>query len=625
MVFLSKFICLCTLILFIKQTHSRQSYDRFNCSSESEVPGSNYLCTPEGLTCDTYIVYRAQENFQSLSSISPLFNLSSQNLLDLNSMTEADSSNITTGQEIIIPITCSCLDRFSQAIVMYNFSSSDSFAAVACGVFEGLVKALSLVEENPGFEGDDPDALMIKVPIRCACPNENDRSNGVKFLVTYPVIENDTNDLIASKFGVPEKKIWEANRLESLPTIFPQTTLLIPMNDTPGVNRDIEPRSEDPALSPRGVIPLKKVTSSETILKPQAFLVLGVVLVVVFMIIACCVLICIQRKNHLRRFQPLSARSPFSANLSPSLSPNLSPAFLDGMSKLKHSLINFSLEELRIATQDFNEASVIGTAMYRGRIGGSYVAIEKINSEDAARCIIDILTKFNHLNVVRLEGCCYQRRPYLVFEFAENGSLRDCLSNTTMSRQFTWEKRMQIAFDLAVAIHYIHYCTKPTYVHQNINSRNVLITMDWRAKISGFGLAKPVICKEENERMNWNESVVVGSKGYLVPEYLTDGLTSLKMDVFAYGIVLLELLSGREVTMEGKLLKDSVNFLVDCKLEVSSGCLDKLNKFWDPALEGDCPLGDVIWLTLLAKACTEEDPLHRPTMNDVLKAISRMI
>ncbi|KAH7549814.1 hypothetical protein JRO89_XS13G0085700 [Xanthoceras sorbifolium] len=490
-------------------------------------------------------------------------------------MTEADSSNITTGQEIIIPITCSCLDRFSQAIVMYNFSSSDSFAAVACGVFEGLVKALSLVEENPGFEGDDPDALMIKVPIRCACPNENDRSNGVKFLVTYPVIENDTNDLIASKFGVPEKKIWEANRLESLPTIFPQTTLLIPMNDTPGVNRDIEPRSEDPALSPRGVIPLKKVTSSETILKPQAFLVLGVVLVVVFMIIACCVLICIQRKNHLRRFQPLSARSPFSANLSPSLSPNLSPAFLDGMSKLKHSLINFSLEELRIATQDFNEASVIGTAMYREEL------------------VVPIL--------------------------------RDCLSNTTMSRQFTWEKRMQIAFDLAVAIHYIHYCTKPTYVHQNINSRNVLITMDWRAKISGFGLAKPVICKEENERMNWNESVVVGSKGYLVPEYLTDGLTSLKMDVFAYGIVLLELLSGREVTMEGKLLKDSVNFLVDCRLEVSSGCLDKLNKFWDPALEGDCPLGDVIWLTLLAKACTEEDPLHRPTMNDVLKAISRMI
>ncbi|KAL5817305.1 hypothetical protein ACOSQ3_025683 [Xanthoceras sorbifolium] len=149
--------------------------------------------------------------------------------------------------------------------------------------------------------------------------------------------------------------------------------------------------------------------------------------------------------------------------------------------------------------------------------------------------------------------------------------------------------------------------------------------MDWRVKISGFRLAKPVICKEENERMNWNESVVVGSKGYLAPEYLTDGLASLTVDVFAYGIVLLELLSGREVIMEGKLLKDYVNFLVDCGLEGSSGCLDKLNKFWNPALEGDCPLGDAICLTLLAKACTEEDPFYRPTMNDVLKAISRMV
>ncbi|KAK2663633.1 hypothetical protein Ddye_002207 [Dipteronia dyeriana] len=319
---------------------------------------------------------------------------------------------------------------------MYNLSSSDSFAAVACGVFEGLVKTQSLVEENPGSEGDNPDALMIKVPIRCACPNENDT----------------------------------------------------------------------------------KEESSQA-------------------------------------FQPLSARSPLSPNLSPSLSPKLSPDFLDGMSKLKHSLINYSLEELRIATENFNEASVIGTAMYR-------------------EALVD-----------------------------QNGSLRDCLSNDTMSRQLTWEKRMQIAFDLAVAIHYIHYCTKPAYVHRNINSRNVLITVDWRAKISGFRLAKPVVCKEENEKISWNESVVVGTKGYLAPEYLT----------------------GREVTMEGKLLKKSVDFLLDCGLEGSSGCLDKLNKFWDPALQGDdCPIGDAICLTLLAKACTEEDPHQRPTMNDVLRAISRM-
>ncbi|KAJ4712438.1 Protein kinase domain [Melia azedarach] len=531
-------------------------------------------------------------------------------------MTEADSTSLALGREIIIPISCSCTGQFSKAIVKYNFSTSGSFAGVACGAFEGLVKAQSLVDENTDFEGN----VLIKVPIRCACPNEDDRSNDVNYLVTYPVIEDDNTDLIARKFGIQEEMIWKANGLQSFDSIFPKTTVLMPTKDVPVVDWDIETRSDDPALSPRGVIPLTKVVSStETTvsLKPQVLLALGVVVAVVLIIVASCVCISIRRKYRPRSFRPLTPRN--------SVSSNLSPDFLDGVSKLKHSLISFSLEELRIATEDFNESTVIGTAVYRGRIGSLYVAIERMNSVEAARHVICILTKMNHLNVVRLEGCCYGSTPYLVFEFAQNGSLRECLTSAPISRQLTWAKRLQIAFDLAVAIHYIHYCTKPAYVHRNINSRNVLITKDWRAKISGFRLAKSVIFNEEKEQTNWNESVVVGRKGYLAPEYLSDGLASLKVDVFAYGVILLELLSSKEATMEGKLLKDSVNFLVDAGFESSSGSLNKLKEFLDPALEGDYPIGDAMCLTILAKACIEEDPHNRPTMNDVLKALSRIV
>lgn len=268
---------------------------------------------------------------------------------------------------------------------------------------------------------------------------------------------------------------------------------------------------------------------------------------------------------------------------------------------------------------------MIGKALYRGRIDGLNVAVKHMSSEDAARHIISILTKINHLNVLRLEGCCYGSTPYLVFEFAENGSLKDCLSNAKMSKQLTWAKRMQIAFDLAVAIHYIHYCTKPAYVHRNIDSTSALITMDWRAKISGFSLAKPLIWSNEKEETNWNESVVVGTEGYLAPEYLSDGIASLKVDVFAYGVVLLELISAKEVTVGGNFLKDSVNFLEDAGFETSSGSVDELKKFMDPNLEGDYQLGEAMCLALLAKACIQNDPLHRPTMNDVLKALSRIV
>ncbi|PSS07729.1 Chitin elicitor receptor kinase [Actinidia chinensis var. chinensis] len=278
------------------------------------------------------------------------------------------------------------------------------------------------------------------------------------------------------------------------------------------------------------------------------------------------------------------------------------------MSKLKHSLISFSLEELRIATEDFSPDSAIGRAMYRGRIGGSYLAIEQI-TEEAGHRVVSILTKINHLNVVKLEGCCYGTKPYLVYEFVEKGSLRDNLNNSKMAKQLTWAIRMQIVFDLAVGLHYIHYCTKPAYVHRNINSKNVLITADRRAKISGFRLAKPLICSEEKEEPNWNESVIVGDKGYLAPEYLTYGQASIKVDVYAFGVVLLELLSAKEAIENGNLLKDATSFLADEALVDSSGCLDKLKQFMDPTLLGEYPLGDAICLALLAKGCVEENPL----------------
>ncbi|KAJ6970619.1 hypothetical protein NC653_035028 [Populus alba x Populus x berolinensis] len=199
------------------------------------------------------------------------------------------------------------------------------------------------------------------------------------------------------------------------------TTLLVPAKDVPEVRwRAGSLPGSSPA--PGAVFPLEKVVP------------------------ACGLLICI--RCHPRRFQPLTPRS--------SVSSNVSPDFLDGMSKLKQSLINFSLEELRTATEDFNEASKIGVEVYREvELEVYYLAIEQMESEEGARRVIYILTKINHLNIVKLEGIYNGANPYLVYEFAENGSLRDCLSNKKLDRQLTWLRRMQIAFDLADALHYL--------------------------------------------------------------------------------------------------------------------------------------------------------------------------
>ncbi|KAF8408329.1 hypothetical protein HHK36_007478 [Tetracentron sinense] len=620
MVSLSQLICVYSLFFLIKPSYSLQFYDNTDCKSEAQVPGSNYLCSSNKYPCETFIIFRAQENFQELSSISSLFRANQTQLLSLNNLTEPNSHNLSPGREIIIPINCSCSGRFFQANFKYNSSEPVIFSTIACGVFEGLLKAQTLVEQNPGTGDKKSGGFEVTVPVRCACPDIFERRNGVKYLVTYPIVGSDDTNLMSKKFGVPEERIWAANGLDIFPTIFPQTTLLIPMKDIPVLNLEIASPPENSSPSPREVIPLKKIVPGTSSKSKKSYILLGVgvLIAITLLVVAFGLFIRIRRKRHPQSFQPLSAKS---SQLS-----SFSPDFLNDMSKLKLSFVYFSFEELRIATEDFSQESVIGTTVHRGRIGGSYLAVEQMSSEEAAYQVIDILTKINHLNIVKLEGCCDGTTPYLVYEFEANGCLRGCLSNGKVTRELTWTKRMQIAFDLAVGLHYIHYCTNPSYVHRNINSRNVLITADWRAKISGFRLVKPIICsEEERENYNWKESEIVGRKGYLAPEYLSHGLTSLKVDVFAFGVVLLELISAKMTIMEGCMLKDSVGFLADGGLEGSSGCLKKLKEFMDPALEGDYPLGDALCLALLAKGCVEEDPHHRPTMNHVLKALSKIV
>ncbi|KAE8686227.1 Detected protein of unknown function [Hibiscus syriacus] len=584
MVFLHEFIGLCILVFLINPISSLQSYDESNCSATSQVHEPNYLCTPKDSPCHTYVVYRVQKDFQSMSSIASLFNLSMSDLLETNHMTEADSTGLKLRKEIIVPVECSCFRTISRSIFEYRISSStSSLASFACGVFEGLTKVQSLQEENPDFELNLAGDLMIKVPIRCACPDANQSRNGVQHLVTYPVLENDHTEIIARKFGVPEEIIWNANKMQSFPTIFPLTTLLVPKKDVPVLNLDVH---EDLPSGPRVASPIEKIEPSKKSkhLSSYAILGLGLFAVVILLIASIVAFHHVRKRRNQTSFQLLSGRS--------SVSSNVSPDFLERMSELKQSLTNFTLEELRDATEDFNEGYKAGKAVYRGKIGSYKVAIERMNTDEATRRVVYILTKINHLNIVKIEGCCYGTDPYLVYEFAEYGSLRDCLSDASVARQLTWGKRTTIAFDVAVALHYIHYCTKPCFIHGNINCKNVLITKDWRAKITGFTSAKPSICSKE------------------------DGETSFDVDVFGFGVVLIELLSGKQGEGGGEVLKEFVNIFADHGIE---GCSEKLEKFMDP----NNPLADALCLAFLAKACVESDPHHRPTMDNVIKALSR--
>ncbi|XP_076929899.1 lysM domain receptor-like kinase 4 [Bidens hawaiensis] len=562
---------------------SGQLYDHTPCNTTAPpLHGSTYTCNSDTKTCNTYAIYRPQLS-QQLSDIAGLFNVNESELQPAIHLQH---------REVVVPIICDCPDRSSRALINYTNNNLKSFLDIACGVYQGLVKPFVLEEQN----GNLHETTLVKVPIKCACVNTSREVNSTMYLVSYPLMESDTIDIVARKFGVTPKSIHEANKLDPYQTIFGGTTLLVPTTRVPVLNLDHVvngPSSHEYTIPVNGIVNRSMRNRFSTFLIGFATVCLcGVILLLVFLKWKC---------RH---------QKPQVVSITGLEFKRFSPDFLDGMSKLKQSLTSFSFDELKLATQNFSESLLIGKSVYNGQITGGFpVVIEDMKSIESANHVINILTTINHFNVIRLEGCCFHMNQcYLVFEFVKNGSLRDCLHDSKTRKQLTWAKRVKLAFDIAEGLHYIHYCTKPTYAHHNISSGNILITTDWRAKISGFNLAKPIVY-----------NVVAEGDGGDSAKYLECGQDSTKADVYAYGVVLMELLSAKEAVVGRKWLDRDVEVVAG-----SSECLEKFNKFMDVDLEGEYTLADALRLALLAKCCIHDDPEIRPTMNDVLKALSRI-
>lgn len=219
----------------------------------------------------------------------------------------------------------------------------------------------------------------------------------------------------------------------------------------------------------------------------------------------------------------------------------------------------------------------------------------------------------NHTNLVKLEGFSIDPEDgtcYLVYEYVENGSLHSWVHDTTPTRRLDWRSRLRIALDLAHGLQYIHEHTWPRVVHKDIKSSNVLLDSKLRAKIANFGLAKTGI--------NAVTTHIVGTQGYIAPEYLADGLVTTRMDVFAYGVVLLELISGKEaVSEEGEALWVEAEVVFQ-RREAS------VVAWMDPVLrEQSCPVDSVVTVLNVAKASLQRDPSKRPTMVEVAYTLSK--
>ncbi|PWA27941.1 protein kinase superfamily protein [Artemisia annua] len=219
----------------------------------------------------------------------------------------------------------------------------------------------------------------------------------------------------------------------------------------------------------------------------------------------------------------------------------------------------FTLRDLELATNRFTKENVLGEGgygvVYRGTlVNGNPVAVKKLlnnvgQAEKEFRVEVEAIGHVRHKNLVRLLGYCIEgTHRMLVYEYVNNGNLEQWLHGAMRQHGYlTWEARMKVLLGTAKALAYLHEAIEPKVVHRDIKSSNILIDDDFNAKVSDFGLAKLLGAGKSHITTR-----VMGTFGYVAPEYANTGLLNEKSDVYSFGVVLLESITGRDPVDYGR-------------------------------------------------------------------------
>ncbi|XP_028796454.1 leucine-rich repeat receptor protein kinase EMS1-like [Neltuma alba] len=280
----------------------------------------------------------------------------------------------------------------------------------------------------------------------------------------------------------------------------------------------------------------------------------------------------------------------------------------------------FNLEEVETATQYFSDSNLLGksnfSATYKGVLrDGSVVAVKSISKSscksDEAEFLkgLNILTSLRNENLVRLRGfCCSRGRGecFLVYDFVPNGNLSRYLDVKEGDGEvLEWSTRVSIVKGIAKGIAHLHAhkANKPALVHQNISAEKVLIDQRFSPLLLDSGL-----CKILTNDIVFSALKASAAKGYLAPEYTTTGRFTEKSDVYAFGVLLFQILSGkRKITNTMRLLAESSRFL----------------EVMDPNLHGKFFEFEAAKLLKMALVCSHESPFERPSMEAIVQELSK--
>ncbi|KAG1346601.1 lysM domain receptor-like kinase 3 [Cocos nucifera] len=523
-------------------------------------------CTDTTRLCTSFIAFKTNPN-TTLPQIQSMFDVFPNDI----TADEASSPGY-----LFIRKNCSCLSSIKKYLTNTTFTATEA---------EGLV--FPMVTEAYGGLAFLPNSTrsrkarmraVVSLHLFCGC------SSGLwNYLMSYVMEEGDSVESLSSRFGVSMDSIETVNGMAGPNDAVVGNVYYIPLNSVPGLPVDTEV-SPAPAPAPAPIIDTFSDNRKQHSARFPYGWVLGSLGVALMLIIVtllswisfrsfdCCSRD--QRRHTKDPDQPVSHKFHIlkstsfvnasgrylcckSANLKPSNGEtgNQHVSIPRGMVADAFDMekpIIFTHEEILSSTDAFSDSNLLGHgtygSVYYGVLRDQEVAIKRMTATKTKEFIaeVKVLCKVHHASLVELIGYAASNDElFLIYEYSQKGSLKNHLHDPQNKghTSLSWISRVQIALDAARGLEYIHEHTKDHYVHRDIKTSNILLDNSFRAKISDFGLAKLVVKTGDGEA---SATKVVGTFGYLAPEYLRDGLATTKSDVYAFGVVLFELISGKE-------------------------------------------------------------------------------
>ncbi|XP_020215408.1 G-type lectin S-receptor-like serine/threonine-protein kinase At4g03230 [Cajanus cajan] len=273
------------------------------------------------------------------------------------------------------------------------------------------------------------------------------------------------------------------------------------------------------------------------------------------------------------------------------------------------------------ATNNFSIENKLGEGgfgpVYKGIfVDGQEIAIKRLSQSSGQglkefRNEVILCAKLQHRNLVKVLGYCIKgKEKMLLYEYMPNKSLDLFLFESTQSKCLDWPVRFNILNAIARGLLYLHQDSRLRIIHRDLKASNILLDNDMNPKISDFGLAR--MCG--SDQVEGSTSIIVGTHGYMAPEYAIDGLFSTKSDVFSFGVLLLEIISGKK-NKAFTYLDNNHNLIDHAWTLWENGTPEKLI---DACLENSCNIFEVVRCIQIILLCLQHHPNDRPNMTSVV-------